>query len=137
MHQAANPRDMPDVIHPILKNATNKNVTGEKRFNNPHHAPPCGPLQPQSGMENFQPQILADIGRRNMLVLRLRSCTIPCWICNLHQFKRSIPAAANIYNCQLNPAPPAVIYNSWQFNHEALLMTTGYNPARQAFFALF
>ena len=80
MHQAADPRDMADFIQPILKNATNKNVTGEKRLNHPHNAAPRCPLHPQTGMKNFQTQILTDIGRCNMLVLGLCSGAIPCWI---------------------------------------------------------
>jgi hypothetical protein len=88
MHQAANPSDMADFVQPILKIATNKNVTGEKWFDDPHDAPSRCPFHSQTGVKNFQTQILADIGRRDVLVFRLRPGAIPRWIYDLHQFEK-------------------------------------------------
>jgi hypothetical protein len=85
MHQAADARDMADFIDSLLKHTMDKYVTGKQRLDHPHHPAPGCPFHPQSRMKYVQTQILAQVSRGDVFMLRLRSGTIPRWIWVLHQ----------------------------------------------------
>jgi hypothetical protein len=88
MHQAADAGDMADFISPIFKDAPNKNVAGEKRLHDLHHAPFRGPFHSQPRKKNFQAKISGNIGCGNVLMLWLRSGAIPRLMWSVHQLKR-------------------------------------------------
>jgi hypothetical protein len=87
MHQTADSSDVANFVQFVLKNTANEDVTGKKRLHYPHDTPSSRPLHAQTGVKNLQTQIFTNVGRRNMLVLRLGPGAIPFWICDLHQLE--------------------------------------------------
>jgi hypothetical protein len=84
MHQAADSIRVLDFVQVLFNHATDKNITGEKRFDDPHHSAPRRTLNPQLGMKHPQIQTLAHIRRRNVFMLRLCPGAIPGQWFSLH-----------------------------------------------------
>src|SRR5580658_6696245 len=84
MDQTADAADVSNCVRKILKNAMNKNVARKKRLNDTHHPALRCSFQAQSRMKNIQAKSLADVGRRDMLVLGLRSRAVPSYFTILH-----------------------------------------------------
>jgi hypothetical protein len=84
VHQAADAVGVLNIIQPLFSGAMNKNVTGKQRFNHPNSAALSRTLDLQPRMEHFQVQVLADIGGRNVLVLRLGPSAVPGWTFSFH-----------------------------------------------------
>ena len=84
MEEAADARDVAQLIHPLFQDAAHKDITGEKWLDPAHNASLGGSFEPKSGMKNLQTQIFAHIRRSDVLMFGLGSRTIPSWSKNLH-----------------------------------------------------
>ena len=77
MDQAADTRDVADVVHAFGEFAPHENVTGKKWFNDALDASPRRPLHAQTRIKHLQAKSSDQIGRGDMLVLGLGPRTVP------------------------------------------------------------
>jgi hypothetical protein len=77
MHQTADAGDVSYIVKTILKYATDEYVAWEKRLNHAHDPATRRSLKAKPGMEYLQSKSLAHVGGSYMLVLGLRSRTVP------------------------------------------------------------
>jgi hypothetical protein len=75
-----------DLSHFFFNDTPDKKITRKKRLDNPYHAALGRPLNPQARMKNFQIQILAQVGRRDVLMLGLCAGAIPGWNFSSHPY---------------------------------------------------
>ena len=73
-----------DVAQPLTDHAPDKKITGKKRLVAPHQPAPGQTLNAQPRQKNFHVQPAAQIGGRNVLVLRFGPSANPSWVFCLH-----------------------------------------------------
>jgi len=84
IYQPIDPRCVLDVIKPFLQYTTYENVAWKQGFGHGNQAATGQLHEPQPRRENLHAKILAQVGRRNVLMLRLRPRAIPGLVYGLH-----------------------------------------------------